>query len=218
LCSVSAEDGSYFIADVPAGQHPVVIKSDKFPFCFSSLDEVIALQLRNPQVTVAADTLQNFGLAEGLVHLPIRCEQMGNVVGASKYFDLDPGPGVRDWTGGQNASDGHAATDFEVTSDVKIVATLPSEVVDIHQVEFPAGTSYPNDLSVHVQTTGPIVPWTRSNTAFWVIYVHLQEVSVEVGDVVSKGDTSRMDQGISLARPDKTRTSACAFRESVVNP
>lgn len=106
------------------------------------------------------------------------------------YVDLDPGPGILDWSGGSYSYDGHDAIDFTLPNfaamdaGVDVVAARGGTVVEVHDGEYDR--------------------WSRANpnpgaAANYVIidhggglvtqYRHLKKLSipVSVGQVVSAG-------------------------------
>jgi murein DD-endopeptidase MepM/ murein hydrolase activator NlpD len=187
LCAASDEGGNYYLPNAPIGVHAIAIRADEFPFYYASSNRLIAHQVVSPTLALEADRVHDFGMSQGFLVLPIRCSEMGHVHGVSDYVDVDPGDGIRDWMGGTTTYNGHDGTDFVLSGDVPVVAALPGEVVFVGNVTRPSGTTPANDLFVNIQSQ-ILVPWCLSCGPLRASYVHLQEITVQVGHSVSRGD------------------------------
>ena len=181
LCAVSAESGHFVIEEVPPGDHTLWVESDRYSYLFPSVDAAVALEMEDVPVTVDGRTLVNIGLGEGPLTLPFLCGEMGQVVGVSDHFDRDPRPGpVRDWMGQLLPKDGYTATTFKVQGEVTVVASAPGVV----NYFGPDAGRYLVELQCDAA-----VPWFPANRPLWLYYYGLDEVSVEQGDTVARGQT-----------------------------
>ena len=181
LCVVSDESGHFVIENVSPGDHRLRVESDRYAYLFPSVDAAVALEIQDVPVTVDGPTLVNLGLGEGPLTLPFLCGEMGQVVGVSDHFDEDPRPGpVRDWMGRSLPKDGYTATTFKVQGEVTVVASAPGVVNSVG--------SYSEGYLVEVRCD-VAVPWFPASRPLWLYYDGLDEVSVERGDTVARGQT-----------------------------
>ncbi len=179
LCAVSDDSGQYLIEEVPPGDHNLLIDAERYPHLLPSIDTAVALETEEVPVEVDGRTLVNIGLGEGPLTLPFLCAEMGQVVGISANFDQDRRPGlVRDWMGGSQSEDGYEATIFELRGAVQVVASAPGVVTYI-------GT-YLGRYVIEVRCDAT-VPWFPSSRTLWLFYYGLEELSVERGDTIARG-------------------------------
>jgi murein DD-endopeptidase MepM/ murein hydrolase activator NlpD len=181
LCAVSAETGQYLIDEVPPGEHNLLVDADPYSFLFVSVDAAAALGMEDVPVAVDGPTVVNIGLGDGPLTLPFLCGETGQLAGVSNYFDRDPRPGpVRDWMGGSRSTDGYTATTFDVQGQITVVASAPGVVNYVG----------PNaDRYVVEVLCDDAVPWFPAGRSLWLYYYGLDEVSVERGDRVARGQT-----------------------------
>ena len=106
----------------------------------------------------------------------------------NNYVDLDPGPGIQDYRGGDKAYDGHRGIDVDIpnfrwidTDRVEVLAAAAGRVVDTHDGE-------PDRNISCVSDQGNDVVIEHANR-MQSIYGHLKNgsVSVSVGEQVAAG-------------------------------
>ena len=115
--------------------------------------------------------------------------QDGFIIEAFK--DLQTGVGIADWTGysgttwvSPNAYNDHKGTDFSVQTGTPLYATAAGVVVETVNI-FPRddhSTAFGNFVRIAVDGAAP------NGEALDVIYMHMLEVAVTVGQPVSVGD------------------------------
>ena len=107
----------------------------------------------------------------------------------SKYVDLAPGNGVRDYRGGTLSYDGHAGTDFTLPNfrwmdrGVPVLAVADGRVVRVHDGQFDRSMSRTNCRS------GWNFVVTEHSNGWRITYGHFRKGSIEVsvGDHVTAG-------------------------------
>jgi hypothetical protein len=181
LCAVSDSNGQYVIDDVAPGEHTLAIDSQRYSFRFPSVDAGVALDAQDVPVMVEGRTLSDLGLGEGPLTLPFLCGDMDKVTGVIEYFDRDRRPGLaRDWMGRPVPQDGYGATTIEVQGELQIVATAPGLVNYVG----------PDSDGFVVEVRSLVaVPWIPTGGPLWLYFYGLDEVSVQRGDTVARGQT-----------------------------
>jgi murein DD-endopeptidase MepM/ murein hydrolase activator NlpD len=205
LCGVTSADGKFAIEEAPLGEHSLWIDSDRYSYLFISVNEVAALETQDVCVRIDGPSTLNLGLGEGPLTLPFPCAEMGQVAGVSDHFDADIRPGqARDWMGRSQAKDGYAATTFAIRGKATVVASAPGLVfyvggyADLYLVE------------VHCFLS---VPWFPGNQPLSLWYVGLDEVAVQRGDIVARGQVlGRVLESGSATAEGLERLTLRAFR------
>lgn len=205
LCAVTSGDGQFVIEEAPPGEHSLWIDSDRYSYLFISVHEVAALETQDVHVKINGPSTLNLGLGEGPLTLPFPCAEMGQVVGVSDHFDADIRPGqARDWMGRSQAEDGYAATTFAVRGEATVVASAPGLVFYV------GGYADLYIVEVHCQLS---VPWFPGNQPLSLWYVGLDEVAVQRGDIVARGQVlGRVLESGSATAEGLERLTLRAFR------
>ncbi len=177
LTAVSAFDGSYTLQGVPAGEQEVRVSADGFRYislslqAFQSYDQPIA-------VMVDGDARRDWGLMQGFLTLPLKAGT--RITRQYSYFDLDPGPGVRDWCNSGVTMNGHKGVrDYGLEEGEEIVAAAPGIVTE-------AVSDWQNSSDPSVIEDGNRV-FINHGYGFETLYCHLLDVLVQEGDRVSRG-------------------------------
>jgi len=130
---------------------------------------------------------------EPSLNLPLDCVPE-KTCWISKFVDLDPGPGVRDYTCHERTTDGHTGIDFAIRDlramkeGVAVVAAAPGKVVMAHDgvQDISARDLGPSMMSAGQCGNGVTIShgngWTTE-------YCHMREgsIAVKVGDSVETG-------------------------------
>jgi murein DD-endopeptidase MepM/ murein hydrolase activator NlpD len=184
LTATTGPDGNYTIKGVPRGRQQVRLSAPGFRYISLSVEAFQPAE-RPVGITVEKDTHRDWGLMQGFLTLPFKC---GTKYVQSIYVDLDPGPGVRDWSGGSFTKDGHLGIDYDMPEGQVIVAAAPGLVIE-------AEGGWPNNPKADRERYPELGLWEDGNritidhgTGLLTIYAHLNDVLVKVGQRVRRGE------------------------------
>jgi murein DD-endopeptidase MepM/ murein hydrolase activator NlpD len=178
LTATSAPDGSYTMEAVPKGEQAVKVSAEDFRYISLSL-EAFQSSDRSIPLTIDSDTRRDWGLMQGFLTLPFRCETIINFI---IHVDVDRGPAFRDWQGSDGSDyvrersvlNGHLGTDFAVSGNPPVVTAAPGVVTE-------AEDGWPNNPKAQDPNTGLHDDGNR--------VVILDSVSVVAGQEVTRGQT-----------------------------
>jgi murein DD-endopeptidase MepM/ murein hydrolase activator NlpD len=184
LTAVSAADGTYSLKNVPHGRRAVAVSAEGFRYVSLSLGAFQASG-RPVSLEVDGDKEYDLGLMQGFLTLPFA---RGTQFTQSIYVDLDPGPGVRDWSGGSLTWDGHLGIDYDMPTGQTLVAAAPGVVVE-------AEGGWPNNPKADKEKYPQLGLWEDGNriaidhgAGLLTLYAHVGDVYVTVGQRVNRGD------------------------------
>jgi murein DD-endopeptidase MepM/ murein hydrolase activator NlpD len=190
LTATSAPDGSYTMEAVPKGEQAVKVSAEDFRYISLSL-EAFQSSDRSIPLTIDSDTRRDWGLMQGFLTLPFRCETIINFI---IHVDVDRGPAFRDWQGSDGSDyvrersvlNGHLGTDFAVSGNPPVVTAAPGVVTE-------AEDGWPNNPKAQDPNTGLHDDGNRvvidHGRGLLTIYCHLDSVSVVAGQEVTRGQT-----------------------------
>ncbi len=187
----AGEDGTCTLGSLPAGRYHLAVADgrdvpdyERMRYILPSLSEVRAIDQGLP-IAVNGDTQVLVPLAQGFLTLPFKC---GTDFVQSIYVDLDPGPGVRDWSGGSFTWNGHLGIDYDMPVGQTIVAAAPGLVIE-------AEGGWPNNPKADKEKYPELGLWEDGNriamdhgSGLLTIYAHVGTVLVSVGQRVKRGD------------------------------
>lgn len=127
LIATTGADGVYTLERVPRGNQQVRLSAPGFRYTALSL-EAFQSSERPISVTVNGDIQRDWGMMQGFLTLPVKC---GAPVEYLTFVDLDLGPGMRDWQGGNNTGkDNHYGIDYVMPEGQPIIASAPGIIVE----------------------------------------------------------------------------------------
>jgi len=186
-------DGRYRSKNVIVGQEYHLSFGDEFlkknPYRFISLSDAAFTPVRDGHdFTPRPEELQmSLGLVVGPLTLPFL--KGTHLRGKPGYVDLDPGPGMRNWMGQNEAGhDNHYGTDWAMPEGEAIVAPAPGIVIEA-EGNWPNVSKDPNlglwdDGNRVTINHGRVWPYPRD---FYTIYCHLKKILCSVGQRVNRG-------------------------------
>jgi murein DD-endopeptidase MepM/ murein hydrolase activator NlpD len=176
LTAVSAPDGTYTLVGVPQGQRAVTVSAEGFRYLSLSSAAFQPLN-RTTSLTIGGNTAHDWGLMRGFLTLPFVAGTY--MTRQYSYFDLDPGPGIRDWHNSGLTMDGHRGVDYGFNEGTQVVAAAPGIVTEAVN-----GWSDSSDPSVREDGNRVFID---HGYGFKTFYCHLLEALVQKGSKVSRG-------------------------------
>ena len=188
--------GWYLIDGVVEGNHTIRPYPPKnFRYMCESNSEF--RPVNNPyRVSAGNDTRKDIGLMEGFLTSPFRLYRAA----LESYVDIDPGPGVRDWSGGTRTYNGHTGTDFLAPVGTEVLALAPGRVVA-------AANGWPNNprwSGISYYQNGNFIIIDYGNGLF-VAYHHLDSIAVDETSWMTNGP--RVKRGQIIGYSGATGTS-----------
>jgi len=184
----SNSTGWYMIDKVPYGMNTIrPFPPRNFRYMCESATEFRSVE-EPYRVLVLEDARKDIGLMEGFLTLPF--SGSARVRGEPYYVDLDLGPGMRDWKGGNRVGhDNHYGIDYDMPEGESIVAPAPGVVIEA-EGNWPNVSKDPSlglwdDGNRVVINHGRVGPY---NEDFYTIYCHLKKILCTVGQRVSRGE------------------------------
>jgi murein DD-endopeptidase MepM/ murein hydrolase activator NlpD len=173
--SVTDSSGDYKLEDVKAGSYKLHIEAEKkFRYMCGSPDEFRAM-IEDYKVSGEGTMSLNIGLMEGFLTLPFERKTAFEV---GSYYDHAVGAGAENWKGNAlSVGDEHLGTDFKVAPRTAVLATVPETVTKIW---FKEGKEGGFIVETFIKKS--------ENVEFNNSYGHLQEVHVEEGKLLGRGE------------------------------
>lgn len=174
LTVTSASDGSYVLQGVPKGTQAVRVSAEGFRYISLSL-EAFQSSHQSISLTIDDDTQRDWGLMQGFLTLPFKA---GTYMARQySYFDLDPGPGIRDWCNSGVTMNGHIGIDYGFNEGMEMVAAASGVVSKVEG-------NWPNNPE-NMGNGNTVFIYHNEN--YTTRYCHLLEILVKEGDVVRRG-------------------------------
>jgi murein DD-endopeptidase MepM/ murein hydrolase activator NlpD len=177
LAVTSASDGSYALEAVPKGKQAIRVSAEGFRYISLSL-EAFQPSDRALSLTIDSDTRRDWGLMEGFLTIPF--EAGTYITQQYSYFDLDSGPGIRDWCNSGVTMNGHIGVrDYGLYEGTELVAAAPGIITE-------AVGDWQNSSDPSIREDGNRV-FIDHGYGLETIYAHLLQVLVQEGSRVSRG-------------------------------
>ena len=201
--------GEYLFTDLPADDYLIGITSSDendpaqaFRYVSLSLEEFQPIE-EVLRVAIDGDTRRDLGLMQGFLTVPLRCGDIDNAPLVS-YFDLQPGPGVRNYLGDVTVAswhplvcgtlEDHFGIDWGASEGTPIVASAPGIANYAGEVET---AGYGMSLHVTLEHKVAIRPDWLTKT----VYGHLSEILVSFGQQVSRGQVIGLSGSTGSSEP-----------------
>ncbi len=182
--------GWYVITSVVEGNHTIKpFPPARFRYMCESVSEFRSVK-ESYTITVGNDARKDIGLMEGFLTSPFRLYRST----LESYVDIDPAPGVRDWSGGTRTYDGHTGTDFLAPVGTEVLAIAPGRVVA-------AANGWPNNSRWSVRgyyQNGNFIIIDCGNGLF-VAYHHLNSIAVDETSWMTNGPQVKRGQIIGYS-------------------
>jgi murein DD-endopeptidase MepM/ murein hydrolase activator NlpD len=188
--------GWYSISSVTQGSHKLrLFPPTGFRYMCDSDTEYRSAK-DSYTLQVGNDTRKDIGLMEGFLTSPFRLYRSR----LESYVDIDPGPGVRDWSGGTRTYNGHTGTDFLAPVGTEVLAIAPGRIVA-------AANGWPNNprwSGISYYQNGNFIIIDYGNGLF-VAYHHLDSIAVDETSWMTNGP--RVKRGQIIGYSGATGTS-----------